>query len=526
MDACAAFEAFAPESPPPHLKAYYGGGGDDIRERCAQIRRALAHFKRRFPNERRAALLRAPGRVNLMGVHIDHRGGWCNYLPIPRETVFCFSPREDGVVSASNADPQYGDFEFSMDEGVRRMGGADWLGFVRDADTVRGDWRNYVEGAALKLAASSGKPLKGMNLAVCGDIPPKSGLSSSSSLVVAAALALCAVNGVEMEDAELAAMCGEAEWYVGTRGGCGDHAAMVLGRIGLVAHVGFLPVNHRHYPMPENMDVVLCHSGIEASKAGGARETFNSRIAAYEIALILYRLENPDVADRVEYIRDIQPDFLDMPVPEFYRRLARVPAELTLDEILAVHPECRMEIERVTGTYGRIEDRLPLRETLLFGVFECRRSRVFADWLGAGRAGDAGRLMYVSHDGDRVASWNGGSSAPYRSPYSDEYLMDLAERAERGEDGALEPALQPGGYRCSLPEIDRMVDRCKTLPGVYGAGLTGAGLGGSILILAERGSAGAAADAMRQLTAQWTGGPPLIEICKPAHGAGFLPFPR
>ena len=69
--------------------------------------------------------------------------------------------------------------------------------------------------------------LKGLNLAVAGDVPLAAGLSSSSTLVVAALEAALLLNGLEIPHEKKAVRCGEAEWYVGTRGGAGDHAAML-----------------------------------------------------------------------------------------------------------------------------------------------------------------------------------------------------------------------------------------------------------------------------------------------------------
>ncbi len=69
-----------------------------------------------------------------------------------------------------------------------------------------------------------------MDIVVSGNIPLAAGLSSSSSLVVGAAEATIAINGLETFPAQFVDLCGEGEWFVGTRGGSADHAAIKLGQ--------------------------------------------------------------------------------------------------------------------------------------------------------------------------------------------------------------------------------------------------------------------------------------------------------
>ena len=82
-----------------------------------------------------------------------------------------------------------------------------------------------------------------------------------------------------------------------------------------------------------------------------------------------------------------------------------------------------------------------------------------------------GELMLLSHDGDRVS---GVAASP-----------NGAGRAEGASDS---PALHRliGSYACSTERLDRLVDIARSIPGVYGAQLAGAGLGGCVMILARR----------------------------------------
>ena len=138
--------------------------------------------------------------------------------------------------------------------------------------------------------------------------------------------------------------------------------------------------------------------------------------------------------------------------------------------------------------------------------------------------------MQVSHDGDRVCSHDSdGTPRAYLSATSNGYLLDLLTDLESGDPQAVIRAqlqAQPGAYRCSTPEIDLMVDLAMTVPGVVGAQLAGAGLGGCMMVLAHQ-------DAVEPLVERLTAGyyaprglTPSVSACTPIAGSGVLLNPR
>ena len=122
-----------------------------------------------------------------------------------------------------------------------------WLAWLARSEVCaalaasRGAWTNYVKGAVFRLQRATDLPLCGMDVMAVGNIPVAAGLSSSSSVVVASMLALAAVNGLDLEPAELVPLSGEAEWFVGSRGGAGDQAAMLCSREGALTRLDFAP---------------------------------------------------------------------------------------------------------------------------------------------------------------------------------------------------------------------------------------------------------------------------------------------
>ena len=88
--------------------------------------------------------------------------------------------------------------------------------------------------------------------------------------------------------------------------------------------------------------------------------------------------------------------------------------------------------------------------------------------------------MYISHNGDRVVFFN--RKCEYR-PYDND-LNDIKLENYLKADISIEQI--SGGYGCSIPEIDFIIDLVKSHDGVFGAQLSGAGMGGCAMILVEK----------------------------------------
>ena len=93
--------------------------------------------------------------------------------------------------------------------------------------------------------------------------------------------------------------------------------------------------------------------------------------------------------------------------------------------------------------------------------------------------------MNISHNGDRVSVWKNGKVEKYNYMVTDEDLDKLIKKSEKGiADAAL--CKQPGGYGCSVEQMDVLIDKLLCLDGVLGAQISGAGLGGCIMIFFEK----------------------------------------
>jgi galactokinase len=142
----------------------------------------------------------APGRVNLIGEHIDYNDGKCLPMALPHATYAAVAPREDSTVTVT-----------SLQQDDRWKGRLDGLG----PGDVQG-WPAYVAGVAWAMR-QDGFELPGVDIVVDSRVPVGAGLSSSAALECSVALGLCAVAGVEVDLAvrqRLVSACMRAETEV------------------------------------------------------------------------------------------------------------------------------------------------------------------------------------------------------------------------------------------------------------------------------------------------------------------------
>ncbi|MFN3648998.1 MAG: galactokinase [Armatimonadota bacterium] len=176
--------------------------------------RLHTEFNHRFEGE--PTVVRAPGRVNLIGEHTDYNDGFVLPIAIDQDVRFAVRPRTDRrvVIHSLNFDT---DTEFDLDD-IRR--------------DEQHDWGNYIRGMAVQLL-KAGLLLHGMEGVVEGNVPIASGLSSSAAMEVASGMAFCATSKQVVDSRDLALMAQAAEnEYMGVRSGIMDQFVSRLGHSG------------------------------------------------------------------------------------------------------------------------------------------------------------------------------------------------------------------------------------------------------------------------------------------------------
>ncbi len=228
-----------------------------------------------------------PGRIEVLGKHTDYAGGRSIVAAVDKGFCVLVAPRADCTVRVIAA--ATGEFaEFPFDPELSPRGG---------------HWSNYPMTVARRLARNFGQHLVGADIAFGSDLPPASGLSSSSALIIASYFALAAANDLQDRpqyaanidsNITLAEYLGTVEngqtfgtlagdRGVGTFGGSEDHTAILCGRPGCVGQYSYCPVRHeRDIAVGTEQVFAIAASGVIAEKTGGAMELYNraSRLAA------------------------------------------------------------------------------------------------------------------------------------------------------------------------------------------------------------------------------------------------------
>jgi galactokinase len=289
----------------------------------------------------------APGRINLIGEHIDYNGLAVFPMALNRKVTMLFRARDDARVRVRNVNGRYAPLDFTISSPLEPY-----------AD---GEWGNYVKAAVQELLVFF-PDLVGFDAAIRSDIPMAAGLSSSSALVVATALALIQTNDVSVGRGELMDMLADAERYVGTKGGGMDQAICVGAVEGTAARIDFDPVRLSTTDVPGNWCFIVANSLVGAEKSGAARDGYNQRTLECKEALRL-------VVDRLGKIGEVD---------SYPKLLDEIPVENVMAAAHAVLP-------------GLLDKRFKHVITEATRVAQAERAMARAD------AETFGRLMSESH---------------------------------------------------------------------------------------------------------------------------------
>jgi galactokinase len=253
---------------------------DDLIDRLTAV---LGHR----PDPGRVRVVRAPGRVNLIGEHTDYNDGFVLPAAIDLEMRIGYIPTDDGRVRLSSA--QTGD-TIAFD--------------ATDPGPREGSWRDYVAGTAWAML-DAGLSTTGFTGVLESSVPVGAGLSSSAALELASAWALSGASPPATDPLTLARIAQRAENdYVGMRCGLMDQFASAAGVAGAAVLLDCRTLEHRAVPIPADLVLVVAHTGVPRSLTGSA---YNERRAQCEAAVAILARHDPDV----RALRDVTPELLD-----------------------------------------------------------------------------------------------------------------------------------------------------------------------------------------------------------------------
>ena len=329
-------------------------------------------------------IVRAPGRVNLIGEHTDYNDGFVFPAAIERDVMIAASRREDRQVRA---------FALNFQQPSTFT-----LNSVQATSEPRERWSNYLRAMAW-VFHEEGLATTGLNCVILGNVPLGAGLSSSAAMLVAAGLALATAGELQVEPVRLAQLARRAEnQFIGARVGIMDQFISSLGKKNHALFIDTRALTYEAVPLPASGVSIVIADTNKKRPEGNLTTWYNDRVDECAEAVAIFQKHMPDV----KALRDVDVEAFqryEKELPELARKRARH----------IVYEDDRV-LESVQALKGNDITRF-------------------------------GQLMNASHESLK------------------------------------------NDYEVSCRELDALVDAARSVDGVYGARMTGAGFGGCIVSL-------------------------------------------
>lgn len=384
--------------------------------------------------------VRAPGRVNLIGEHIDYCGYAVLPMAVQQDILLACGHNNTAMLQLANVDSRYPSYSVPMD-GLK-------------IDDIQPCWHHYFMcgvKAAVEDAGTCelGVSLPGLDVMVYGTVPQSAGLSSSSALVCAAALATLQANkAAAIPKVKLASLCAASERYIGTQGGGMDQAIAFLAEPGTAKLIEFDPLRTTSIALPEGATFVVANSLVEMNKA--ATSDFNVRVVECLIAAqVIAKARGLELRNQIK-LGELQ-SLLQVPLHEMGTLAKNI-----------LHPAVYTRNELCT----------------LFGMNDAQFEKCFlgknTKYLQEFKLHQ--RAVHVYEEASRVLQFKDVCEGSHGPLSLSEQLSKLGQLMNDSHTSCRDL------YECSHPDLDLLVE-ISLQAGALGSRLTGAGWGGCSISL-------------------------------------------
>jgi galactokinase len=279
---------------------------------------------------------RAPGRVNLLGEHVDYSDGWVLPAAIDRSAWLAASPSSSSEVSIHALDSdKHSRFSLTNLEAKLDLNGEPLA-----------DWAHYPAGVAWALI-NDDLSISGINGVLTSEVPIGAGLSSSAAIEVVFATTWQALSGWKLRPMRTAQLCQRAEnAYVGVQCGLMDQFSSVHGVKNHALHFDTRTLEWEPVPLPSDVVIVIADSGVRRRLRSSA---YNQRRMACEHAARLLSERIPGT----RALRDVSSEQLkehDQALPPNLRPLA----EHVVSECERVHHGVELLKDGDVKAFGRL----------------------------------------------------------------------------------------------------------------------------------------------------------------------------
>ncbi|KAJ5722586.1 hypothetical protein N7488_000621 [Penicillium malachiteum] len=440
----------------------------------------ISQFNKEY-NHRPDFVARSPGRVNIIGEHIDY--SLYDVLPTAVSVDVIMAVKivpatSETTIKIANVAPEKfptREFTFPHDAEI-------------EIDPKKHEWVNYFKAGlsgALKFLRNEKEDVvpTSMEILVDGNVPPGGGISSSAAFVCASALAVMKANDHNVSKQDLLDLAVVSERAVGVYSGGMDQAASIFSKRGFLLYTQFYPTfKAQHVPIPKAADEItflMAQSFVTSNKADTAPRHYNLRVAECTLAAVIlaknfglalpkdnsslgYSLRNfqnelMTVEERLHDPLEYQIDSVIQAVQDVFTKTEGY----TREEMAALLDITVPELEsKFLSAFPVQAERFRLRQRALHCFKEARRVLDFKACLAKASELDTKRIHYLGQ------------------------LLNESQASCRDD------------YECSAPEVDEICEIARKA-GTWGSRLTGAGWGGCTVHMLPQGKVEAVTTALR-----------------------------
>ncbi|KAJ3669308.1 hypothetical protein LUZ60_011258 [Juncus effusus] len=433
------------------LEPVYGEGAplEEARHRFDRVRSKFVELYGQQPE----LFARSPGRVNLIGEHIDYEGYSVLPMAIRQDMIVAIRKNPNGnELRIANVNDKYPVCTYPADPD-------------QEVDLKNHKWGHYFlcgYKGIYEYARSKGVDVGHVSLDVVvdGTVPTGSGLSSSAAFVCSASISIMAVLGQNFPKKEVAQFTCECERHIGTQSGGMDQAISVMAKRGFAELIDFNPIGSTDVQLPAGGSFVIAHSLAESQKAVTAATNYNNRVVECRLASIVLAIKlGMDVKEAVSSVKTLSD--VEGLCTDFAAKHNSSDPGLAVKELLHEEPYTAEEIQEITkenlkSIFGNSPTSLDvLKAAKHFKLFQ-RATHVYSE----------ARRVYAFRD--TVSS----------NLSEEEMLKKLGDLMNESHHSCSEL------YECSCPELEELV-KVSRVNGALGARLTGAGWGGCTVSLVK-----------------------------------------
>ncbi|KAK5583707.1 hypothetical protein RB653_005305 [Dictyostelium firmibasis] len=428
-------------------------------------------FSKIYNGDKPIFYFRAPGRVNLIGEHVDYSGYCVLPFALEQDTIVAvsFNKLNNDIINIHNCNEKYTPMSIDVGSDI-------------EIDLKKHHWTNYVlaawkgvqqalnEGSSGSGGGGGGSKLKSVNLLYSGNVPMGAGVSSSSALVCVSTLAISYCNNLILNKEELAQLSIKSERYVGVESGGMDQSISFLGEQNTAKLIEFHP-NLKTYDvqLPKGVSFVICNSLVDSLKVITGATNYNLRVVECRLAAVLLAYYTGLSWEKVRRLRDVQHqgNYDLNQLIQLTEQYLSEKQTYTREEVASI---LDISVEQLVKTY------FPSGITVQAEYFELykRARHVFTETQRVYQFSEICKQYQQQSNNNNNNNINNNNNNNNNN--NSDITPELGKLMNESHESCSKL------FECSCPELDILTKICRD-NGALGSRLTGAGWGGCVISL-------------------------------------------